>query len=98
MYSFSTLSVYLECFFSSSLFNLYRFCRFQLLLDSAHFFVLPKVDFVFSGPHLLGFKVCELKILDKMLTKVSWFQLLLDNTHFFVNLPKVDFVFSGPIY
>jgi hypothetical protein len=85
-------------FFSSSLFNLYRFCRFQLLLDNAHFFVLPKVDFVFSGPHLLGFKVCELKILDKMLTKVSWFQLLLDNTHFFVNLPKVDFVFSGPIY
>jgi hypothetical protein len=32
-----------------------------------------------------------------MLTKVSWFQLLLDNTYFFVNSPKVDFVFSGPI-
>ena len=47
--------------FSSSLFKLYRFCRFQLLLDNAHFFVLPKVNFVFSGPHLLGFKVCELK-------------------------------------
>jgi hypothetical protein len=50
--------------FSSSLFNLYRFCRFQYLLpDNAHFFVSPKVDFVFSGPHPLGFKVCELKTL-----------------------------------
>ena len=85
--------------FSSSLFNLYRFCRFQLLLDNAHFFVLPKVDFVFSGPHLLGFKDrVRVEILDKMLTTVSWFQLLLDNILFFVNLPKVDFVFSGPIY
>jgi hypothetical protein len=69
-----------------------------LLLDNAHFFVSTKVDFVFSAPHPLGFKVCELKKLDKMLTTVSWFQLLLDNTHFFVNLPNVDFVFSGPTY
>jgi hypothetical protein len=38
-----------------------------------HFFVnLPKVDFVFSGPHLLGFKVCELKtsLIDNMLATV----------------------------
>jgi hypothetical protein len=34
-----------------------------LLPDNAHFFVSPKVDFVFSGPHPLGFKVCELKTL-----------------------------------
>ena len=71
--------LWIRMFFSSSLFNLYRFCRFQLLLDNAHFFVLPKVDFVFSGPHLLGFKVCELKILliDNMLTTV----LCLDSTN-----------------
>ena len=34
---------------------------FQSLLKNAHVFVSPKVDFVFSGPHPLGFKVCELK-------------------------------------
>jgi len=30
---------------------------FQSLLKNAQVFVSPKVDFVFSGPHPLGFKV-----------------------------------------
>jgi hypothetical protein len=49
--------------------------NFQLLLDNAHFFVSPKVDFVFSGPHPLGFKVCELKtlLIDNMLATVLCF-------------------------
>ena len=63
---------------SSSFFNLYRFGWFQLLLDNAHFFVLPKVVFVFSGPHLLGFEVSELKVLliDNMLATVLCLEII----------------------
>ena len=48
-----------------------------MLLNNTHFFVLPKVDFVISGPHLLGFKVCESKILliDNMLATVLFLEI-----------------------